>query len=155
MKSGSWASFQSALPTEARAGGEPDDEPPTETWPKEIKPGRRYMAKMSPWRWDVYGWEAEGCNCIGSTRGEVGEPLPRPDCPACKGTGDDGCLVPVRIATDLIRQDALLLVHGDDMLDALHIAALWTQPVPGDCDEKREAHEKVTAAIARAEGGAK
>jgi len=27
MKSGSWASYQSALPNEARAGGEPDDEP--------------------------------------------------------------------------------------------------------------------------------
>jgi len=27
MKSGSWASFQAALPPEARAGGEPDDAP--------------------------------------------------------------------------------------------------------------------------------
>jgi hypothetical protein len=27
MKSGSWSSYQSALPPEARAGGEPDDEP--------------------------------------------------------------------------------------------------------------------------------
>lgn len=26
MKSGSWSSFQSALPVEARAGGEPDDD---------------------------------------------------------------------------------------------------------------------------------
>jgi hypothetical protein len=31
MKSGSWASYQSALPFEARSGGEPDDD---------VKPGR-------------------------------------------------------------------------------------------------------------------
>jgi hypothetical protein len=29
MKSGSWSSYQSALPIEARAGGEPDDDPRT------------------------------------------------------------------------------------------------------------------------------
>ncbi len=28
MTSGSWSSFQSALPMEARLGGEPDEEPP-------------------------------------------------------------------------------------------------------------------------------
>jgi hypothetical protein len=27
MKSGSWSSYQSALPSEARSGGEPDDDP--------------------------------------------------------------------------------------------------------------------------------
>ncbi len=29
MKSGSWSAYQSALPAEARCGGEPDDDRPT------------------------------------------------------------------------------------------------------------------------------
>lgn len=37
MKSGSWSSFQSALPFEARIGGEPDDEPIGEAPPPSPK----------------------------------------------------------------------------------------------------------------------
>lgn len=39
MKSGSWSSHQAALPPEARAGGEPDDDGPTE--------GERLQAAIS------------------------------------------------------------------------------------------------------------
>lgn len=35
MKSGSWSSYQAALPPEARAGGEPNDEPTYNFMPSE------------------------------------------------------------------------------------------------------------------------
>jgi hypothetical protein len=52
MKSGSWASFQAALPMEARAGGEPDDD------------GMTDVQLIRQW-WYVYHW----------TLSEPGRPL--------------------------------------------------------------------------------
>lgn len=50
MKGGSWASYQAALPIEARAGGEPDDEP-TEKYPTG-PPSAVIVAWFEPVEWD-------------------------------------------------------------------------------------------------------
>lgn len=118
MNPGSWSSFQSALPPEARAGGEPDDDPPAVTVPAVPTPNKRYMQRVTPWSWDVYSWQTRACNCLGTTRAEHGEPLPDPACKVCGGTGDDGCPEPFREVCDLDEADARLLVFGWDLFHA-------------------------------------
>lgn len=54
MKSDAWASYQAALPPEARAGGEPDfDDPP----PRRDRKGRPKLYRMGPGPIGVECWQ--------------------------------------------------------------------------------------------------
>jgi hypothetical protein len=118
MKSGSWASHQAALPVEARAGGEPDEpEPKPVTIPATPTPGHRFMERQ-PYSWGVYDWQTEGCACVGTIRDKEGYPIPHP----CKGTGDDGVLVPYLVAADLAESDARMLAFGPALVVAADFA---------------------------------
>lgn len=114
MKSGSWASYQSALPVEARAGGEPDDEPLPTTIPASPVPGERFVEVHGRFRFAVMDWERDLCLCIGH-RDEHGAPEPDPACTVCRGTGSAG-LIPSFVADVDNEQDARLLAFGGRVL---------------------------------------
>jgi hypothetical protein len=133
MKSSAWSSFQSALPPEARAGGErDDDEPPAVTIPEKPVSGKRFIEK-SQYSCGVYDWSVSGCGCFGSVRGQFGEPCPDPNCPTCKGTGD-GPVVPDLVAEGLTEADARLLAFGGE---AMRSAYELTITIMGEVDHRR------------------
>ena len=99
-------------------GIEPDDDPPLATYPATVTPGERYMVGDGVNRYEVLDWYHECCDCVGMVRDEQGVPHPLPSCQQCHGTGD-GHLAPEVIASDLSREDALLLVAGGKVLGAL------------------------------------
>lgn len=117
MKSGSWSSHQSALPPEARAGGEPDDAEKRRTIPEVVVPGQRYLeADMTPFRWSVVDWQEEECpSCRGVgkiLKQDTGEP--DRTCLDCQGRRTVG-MSPYVLCSDLLESDARQLVFGPAM----------------------------------------
>jgi hypothetical protein len=152
MNSGSWASYQAALPHEARAGGERDDEPTkSQTIPEKVTPEHRYAVKVGH-TWDVFDWIDEGCECLGRTVGDDGYPQPDKSCRACNGTGKGG-LVPDLVAAGVFEGDARLLVFGGDLLAACKAALVdlvTVTALTGSQDAGQPTIDALRAAIARA-----
>ncbi len=126
MKSGSWSAYQSALPPEARAGGEPDDDPPRRTIPETVVPEQRYAQAAPHGRWDVYDWVWDG------------EP-------------EQSALVPEMVCADLSEFDARLLVAGVAMLDVLELLRKLLRHDPAHIQWDKVADD-ITAALKVARG---